>query len=79
MAYLAPWISRKHAHFVYGVIQSGLTAAISSGVANIRLPADGAFIVNWTASWLTSWALMTPIVVFAAPVIRRIAISMTRE
>ncbi len=33
-------ISRKHEHLVFGVIQSGITAGVSSGVANIRVLAD---------------------------------------
>lgn len=32
-------IPRHHAHYVFGVIQSGLTSAIASAIAS--LPADG--------------------------------------
>nr|WP_128919865.1 DUF2798 domain-containing protein [Bradyrhizobium nanningense] len=67
-----PKISRRHEHFAFGVIQSGLTTAIASGVANLHLLKEGMFILGWLASWLSSWALMVPIVLIATPVIRRI-------
>ena len=74
-----PRIPRRHGHFVFGVIQSGLTAGIASGVANFHLLREGAFVFSWIASWLTSWALMIPVVLFAAPTIRRMVTSMTYE
>ncbi|SDJ63398.1 Protein of unknown function [Bradyrhizobium sp. Rc2d] len=74
-----PKISRKHGHFVFGVIQSGLTAAIASGVANFHLVKEGVFILSWLGTWLTSWTLMVPIVLIAAPVIRRIVSSISYE
>ncbi|MEH2594984.1 putative membrane protein [Bradyrhizobium sp. AZCC 1577] len=77
--HLVPRISRKHEHFVFGVIQSGLTAGIASGVANGHLIKEGTFVLNWIGSWLTSWAVMVPVVLFAAPAIRRIVTSMTYD
>ena len=76
---LVPRISRKHEHFVFGVIQSGLTAGIASGVANVHLVEEGTFVLNWIGSWLTSWAVMVPIVLLAAPAIRRMVASMTYD
>jgi hypothetical protein len=37
------------------------------------------FFTNWLQSWLTSWALMVPIVLLAAPIIQRLTRSMTRD
>ena len=76
---LVPRISRKHKHFVFGVIQSGLTAGITSGVANVHLVGEGTFVLSWIGSWLTSWAVMVPIVLLAAPTIRRIVTAMTYD
>lgn len=72
-------ISRNHQHFAFAVIQAGLTAGIASGVANFHLIKEGMFVLYWIESWLTSWAVMVPIVLFAAPVIRRIVSSMSYE
>jgi hypothetical protein len=77
--HLVPRISRKHEHFVFGVIQSGLTAGIASVVANFHLIGEGTFVLNWIGSWLTSWAAMVPIVLFAAPTIRRVVAAMTYD
>jgi Protein of unknown function (DUF2798) len=76
---LVPRISRKHEHFAFGVIQSGLTAGIASGVANVHFIKEGTFVLNWIGSWLTSWVMMVPIVLFAAPAIRRMVTFMSRE
>jgi hypothetical protein len=72
-------IPRHYSHFVFGIIQSGLTSAGAAGIASLSLLASGEFFANWVRSWLVSWALMLPIVIFAAPAIRRVSLFLTRE
>lgn len=72
-------IPRRHAHFVFGIIQSGLTSAIAAAIASIPFFADGSFLIHWLPSWLISWVMMLPIVLFAAPFIRNISNALTRE
>ncbi len=72
-------VPRRYSHFVFGIIQSGLTSAIASGVASIALLSEGRFFANWLPAWLGSWMLMLPIVILAAPFIRRLAHALTRE
>ena len=72
-------ISRQHAHFLFGFIQSGVTTSVASAVASFRFLAEGAFVTNWLESWLASWALMAPIVFFAAPAIQRVTLLLTRD
>jgi hypothetical protein len=72
-------IPRRYAHFVFGVIQSGLTSAVATCIASLSLFATGEFFANWMRSWLVSWALMLPIVLFAAPAIRRASLLLTRH
>jgi hypothetical protein len=72
-------IPRRYAHFVFGVIQSGLTSAIASGIASLSLLESGGFSINWVRSWIVSWFLMLPVVLFAAPAIRRASLLLTRE
>ena len=72
-------IPRRYAHFVFSVIQSGLTTALAAGVASLALLADGDFLLNWMRSWLESWVLMLPVVIFAAPAIRRASLLLTRH
>ena len=72
-------IPRRYSHFVFGVIQSGLTSAIAAAIASLPFGATGSFTVHWMQSWLASWLLMLPLVIFAAPAIRRLAHAVTRE
>lgn len=72
-------IPRRYAHFVFGVIQSGLTSWIAAGIASWPQLAHGRFLTNWTFSWLISWALMLPVVLLAAPVIHWMARGLTRD
>lgn len=72
-------IPRRYAHFVFGVIQSGLTSAVAAGIASFPFLVDGGFLGHWLQSWLVAWILMLPVVVFAAPVILKLAMALTRD
>jgi len=72
-------VPRRYSHFVFGIIQSGLTSAIASAIASIALLSEGRFLSNWLPAWLGSWLVMLPIVILAAPFIRRLAHALTRE
>ncbi|QIP04549.1 DUF2798 domain-containing protein [Bradyrhizobium symbiodeficiens] len=72
-------IPRRYSHFVFGIIQSGLTSLVASGIAS--LPAGDAmgFVGHWMVSWLMAWAAMLPIVLLAAPAVRAFSLLLTRE
>jgi len=72
-------IPRRHSHFVFGVIQSGLTSLIAAGIASFSLLGTGNFFGNWLVSWLVSWVMMLPIVLLAAPAIRSLSLALTRD
>ena len=72
-------VSRRHSHFVYGALQSGLTTGIATGVASAGYVEEAMFVARWLQAWLTSWTLMIPVVLFAAPVIQRLTLFVTRE
>jgi Protein of unknown function (DUF2798) len=72
-------IPRRYTHFVFGVIQSGLTSLIAAGIASVSLWGSGRFLENWLLAWLISWAMMLPAVLFAAPAIQSLALALTRE
>lgn len=72
-------IPRRYGHFVFGVIQSGLTSAIAAGVASAPFFGTHAFLENWLSSWLIAWTTTIPIVMLAAPAIRRLALALTVE
>ena len=72
-------IPRRYSHFVFGVIQSGLTSLIAAAIASVSLWSSGRFLSNWMISWLVAWAMMLPLVLLAAPAIRAVTLRLTRE
>jgi hypothetical protein len=72
-------IPRRYSHFVYGTMQSGLTCAIAAAVANYPLLHSGHVMVHWLQSWLFSWLIVLPVVLFAAPIIHRVAFAVNSE
>ncbi|MCP4616024.1 MAG: DUF2798 domain-containing protein [Bradyrhizobium sp.] len=72
-------IPRRYSHFVFGVLQSGLTCFIAAGIASVPTLAAGHFLWNWLTSWLVAWVAMLPVVLLAAPAIRFLALALTRE
>ena len=72
-------IPRRFSHFVFGVLQSGLTCFIAAGIASLPFAAAGPFLRHWLVSWLISWLTMLPVVLFAAPAIRFITLALTRD
>lgn len=72
-------IPRRYNHFVFGVIQSGLTCLIAAGIASYPAAGAAQFMEHWLLAWLVSWTMMLPVVVLAAPFIRSLANYVTRE
>ncbi len=72
-------IPRRFSHFVFGVIQSGLTSLIASAIASFPFIASGGFLANCIRSWLIAWAMMLPVVILAAPAIRSLVLVLTRD
>lgn len=72
-------IPRRHGHFVFGVIQSGLTCLVAAGIASYPDSGTAIFIAHWLISWLISWLTMLPLVMLAAPAIRVLVNRLTRD
>ena len=72
-------IPRRYSHFVFAVIQSGLTCLIAAGIASFPSLTTGNFFWHWLVSWLIAWVTMLPIVLLAAPAIRSRELTLTRE
>ncbi|OSJ29980.1 MULTISPECIES: DUF2798 domain-containing protein [Bradyrhizobium] len=70
-------IPRRYSHFIFGVIQSGLTSFAAAGIASLSASATGHFPWNWLGSWLVSWAVMSPVVLLAAPIVRSLSMALT--
>jgi hypothetical protein len=72
-------IPRRYSHFIFGVIQAGLTSLIAAGIASFPAPTIAQFLMHWLVSWLIAWAAMLPLVLLAAPSIRPVSVALTRE
>ena len=70
-------IPRRYSHFIFAVIQAGLTCLIAAGIASLPLVTLSQFVIHWLLSWLVSWLTMLPVVVLAAPMIRSVSFRLT--
>lgn len=76
---IMPKVPRRHSHFVYGVLQSGLTCAIAAAIASHPFLVEGSFLSHWMRSWFIAWLTMLPVVLLAAPLIRALSEKMTAD
>jgi len=72
-------VPRRHSHFVFGTLQSGLTSLIAAFIASFPSPTVLQFVGHWMSSWLIAWIVMLPVVILAAPVIRSLSIALTHD
>lgn len=75
-----PMFPRQYAPFIFGVIQSGLTTAVATGIATFgALGLNRLALGAWLVTWLLAWVTMLPIVVAAAPFIQRAVAKLTTQ
>ncbi len=72
-------IPRKYQHLIYGVIQSGVTCAVASGISTYGAVSLEQYLAHWFTSWIVSWVFMLPVVVLASPYIRKLANKFTHN
>ena len=70
-------IPRRYNHFIFAVIQAGLTCLVAAGVASLPLVTISQFLTYGLLSWVISWVTMLPVVVLAAPAIRSLSFLLT--
>jgi len=72
-------IPAKYAPILFGFILSGLMTSIVSAIATVRvLDGETTFLSIWFGTWISSWAVGFPIVLFVAPMTRRLVAKLTR-
>ncbi|WP_084182954.1 DUF2798 domain-containing protein [Nevskia soli] len=79
MIALVSRVPGRYSHYLFGAIQSGLTCFVASGISSASLVAEGHFLGHWLRSWLLAWGTMLPIVIVAAPAIRKIVVWLSAE
>lgn len=64
-------LPHHYGHFAFGVIQAAITTGFATAIATYQAIAlTGPFLHQWLMSWLESWAVVLPVVILAAPLIR---------
>ena len=71
-------IPQRYAHFVFAIIQSGITTALASAVGTLQMARGDALVLHWLIAWLVSWLTVAPIVLLLAPLIQRLTTRLTR-
>lgn len=73
-------IPRQFAPLTYGVIQSGITAAVATAIATSQAGPQGqAALRLWFTSWSLSWLAMLPVVILVSPIIQRLVVALTTQ
>ena len=65
---------------VFAFYMSGIMSLLMSGVITIiNTGLAGSFLHRWLAAWVVAWAVAFPLVVFVAPLARRMTEATTRR
>lgn len=63
----------RYSPVLFGLILSGMMSCIVSFISTIRVIAPGDGVLGaWATSWGFSWAVAFPVVLFVAPITRRL-------
>lgn len=74
-----PRIPARFGHYLFGIIQSGLTTGLSTAIASDPFGPQTGFLRHWLQSWGVSWLVMLPVVILAAPAIRAFVARLTAQ
>ncbi|KFJ92869.1 hypothetical protein JF55_05350 [Pseudomonas sp. 1-7] len=67
-----PRITRRYRQQVFGLFQSAITCAIATLIAIPKGTNFEDFVLHWSNAWLIAWLSLVPVVLLAAPWIRRL-------
>ena len=72
-------IPARYAPILFGFILSGLMSCIVSCIATLRALGPGPhFFGDWMGAWGYGWVVAFPVVLFVAPLTRRIVARLVR-
>ncbi|AKS46587.1 Protein of unknown function [Octadecabacter temperatus] len=72
-------IPARYSHILFGLILSFLMTGVVSAIVTVRaLPPEIPFLGAWFGSWMSSWAIGFPVVLFVAPITRRLVAKLTK-
>ena len=63
----------RFAPVLFGLILSALMSFLVSGIATLRNAGlEDSFLGAWISAWLPAWLVAFPVVLVAAPIVRRL-------
>ncbi|WP_169569940.1 DUF2798 domain-containing protein [Sneathiella limimaris] len=72
-------VPQRFEHILFGFILSGLMSFIVSGISTLRaIGWHDDFFLSWVGAWVPSWMVAFPVVLFVAPLTRRIVHKLVR-
>lgn len=71
-------LPHRYAHFIFAIMQSGITTAVAAAITIVRMAPDNP-LIDWVCSWAVAWTTMVPVVILAAPGLRKAASFLTRD
>jgi hypothetical protein len=72
-------LSSRFEPYVFAAIQSALTTGFTCAVAMRDLPLTASSAVRFLISWALAWGIVLPLVLAAAPYIRKVAKAVTGQ
>jgi len=71
-------IPARYSHIVFGFFLSGMMSLIVSAISMLRATEGwNGFFGLWMGAWLPSWFVAFPVVLFVAPLARRLVTRLT--
>ena len=66
-------IPKKYEQLLFSFLLSGLMSLMVSGISTLRATGViNGFFTLWISAWITAWVFAFPVVIFVAPLTRRI-------
>jgi hypothetical protein len=64
-------IPHQFSHYIFGVLQSGVTCAVASGITVFGAANSENKFFDWLIAWSMSWITMLPVIFLIAPILRQ--------
>lgn len=52
-------LPHRHLHFVFAIVQSGITTAVAAAITIVRMAPDNP-LMDWICSWAVAWRPWCP-------------------
>jgi Protein of unknown function (DUF2798) len=77
---MTPFVPKRLEGVAFGFLLSALMSLMVSGISNAigHGVTEPGFFALWLKSWLTAWAFAFPVVLFVAPLVRKVVAAIVK-